>query len=485
VWLCNNSFSKVHQFTRSGNYYKLIAMSTMQNLLTEAQSSDESALTVSQISQMIAGTLNDSFGDITVKGEISGFKAAASGHLYFSIKDENAVLNAICWKGVASTLKVKLEEGMEVVIRGGIQTYPGRSNYQIVAKEIRTGGLGALMALLEKRKAQLAAEGLFDADRKKPLPFMPKCIGIVTSPTGAVIKDILHRLNDRWGCHVIVFPCLVQGDGAAEQVAEGIRYFNSLPQGDVPRPDVLIVARGGGSIEDLWAFNEEIVVRAAAESEIPLISAVGHETDTTLIDYASDRRAPTPTAAAEMATPVKEELRALVMDHEKRLFSGIVRNISERKNYLEGLVRGLTSPKQLLDNMAQKLDDNTERLKNSIKQSLENKHNLLERYVLKDFILKQILANAENKLANISGLMTSYDHRNVLKRGFALLRDESGHIVNDASILTEGKIISLEVSNGSKQAQILEKSSNTKQVKVEKPSIKNKISKTNTQESLF
>ena len=261
---------------------------------------------VSELSEAIKRTLEGRFERVRVRGEISGFKRAASGHLYMALKDENAVLDAVCWRGLAGRLTVAPEDGLEVVATGRITSYPGRSKYQIVIESLELAGEGALLKLLEERRKKLAAEGLFDPERKRPPPFLPTVIGVVTSPTGAVIRDILHRLSDRFPRRVLVWPVLVQGKGAAEQVAAAIEGFNRLePDGPVPRPDLIIVARGGGSLEDLWAFNEEVVVRAAAGSRIPLISAVGHETDTTLIDHAADLRAPTPTAAAEMAVPVR------------------------------------------------------------------------------------------------------------------------------------------------------------------------------------
>lgn len=265
-------------------------------------------LSVSALSQALKGLVETNFSFVRVKGEISGLKKAASGHLYFSLKDDEAVLNGICWRGGATKLSVAPQDGLEVVCTGKITTYPGRSNYQMIVDSMEAAGEGALLKLLEERRKKLLAEGLFAPERKKKIPFLPEVIGVVTSPSGAVIRDIMHRLNDRFPRRVLLWGALMQGDGAAEQVAAGIRGFNAIPpqgldtpSGHIPRPDVLIVARGGGSLEDLWAFNEEIVVRAAAESDIPLISAVGHETDTTLIDYAADLRAPTPTGAAEKA----------------------------------------------------------------------------------------------------------------------------------------------------------------------------------------
>ena len=295
-------------------------------------------LGVTEISRLVKRTIEGRFERVRVRGEISGFKRAASGHLYMALKDESAVLDGVCWRGTAGRLALKPEDGMEVVATGRLTAYPGRSKYQMVIESLELAGAGALLKLLEERREKLAAEGLFDAERKKPIPFLPEVIGVVTSPTGAVIRDILHRLADRFPRHVLVWPVLVQGDGAAAQVAKAIEGFNALASsGSVPRPDLLIVARGGGSLEDLWAFNEDVVVRAAAASEIPLISAVGHETDTTLIDHAADRRAPTPTAAAEMAVPVRGDLLAETMALGGRLLTGLTRMVGEESDARRGL----------------------------------------------------------------------------------------------------------------------------------------------------
>src|ERR1700719_179320 len=270
-------------------------------------------LTVSELSTALKRTIEDAYGYVRVRGELGKVSYHSNGHVYFDLKDDRASIAGVIWRGTAPRIKLKLEAGLEVVITGRLTTYPGRSQYQIIAETLEPAGLGALMALLEQRKQKLAAEGLFDEARKQLLPYLPDVIGIVTSPTGAVIRDILHRLADRFPRHVLVWPVRVQGEGSADEVAAAIRGFNALPEGGaIPRPDLLIVARGGGSIEDLWSFNEEVVVRAAADSMIPLISAVGHETDLTLIDFVSDRRAPTPTAAAEMAVPVRAELLAQI-----------------------------------------------------------------------------------------------------------------------------------------------------------------------------
>src|SRR5205807_2365166 len=327
--------------------------------------------TVSELSQALKRSVEENFSHVRVRGEISGYKRHSSGHCYFALKDAEAVLDAVCWRQTAIRLPIRPEDGMEVVCTGRLTTYPGRSKYQLVIDSIALAGIGALLRILEERRQRLAAEGLFAAERKKKLPFLPEVIGIVTSPSGAVIRDILHRLADRFPRRVLIWPVAVQGDGAANQVAAAIEGFNRLAVGgprenSVPHPDLIIVARGGGSLEDLMPFNEEIVVRAAAGSAIPLISAVGHETDTTLIDHASDRRAPTPTAAAEMAVPVRLDLIAELGGKAARLTGGLSRLFAERRLHLGGLARGLPDPQDLLGAAAQRLDDRTERLRLAI-----------------------------------------------------------------------------------------------------------------------
>ena len=318
---------------------------------------------VGDLARRLKRTIEDEFGFVRVRGEISQPKKHSSGHCYLRLKDDTAVIEAVCWRGTVAKLAVKPEEGLEVIVTGRMTTYPGRSQYQLIIESMELAGEGALLKMLEERKRRLAAEGLFDPDRKKPIPFLPDVIGVITSPTGAVIRDILHRLHDRFPRHVLLWPVAVQGERAAAEVTAAIEGFNRIqPGGRVPRPDLLIVARGGGSLEDLMAFNEENVVRAAAASRIPLISAVGHETDTTLIDHASDRRAPTPTAAAEMAVPVRAELLAQVLDDERRLIGCANRILSERRTRIEGLARGLGDPRALLEGHAQRLDDRAERL---------------------------------------------------------------------------------------------------------------------------
>jgi len=313
---------------------------------------------VSDLAGALKRTLEDAFGHVRLRGEVSGYRGPhSSGHAYFCLKDQNARIDAVIWKGSFAKLKIRPEEGMEVIATGRISTFPGSSKYQIVVETLEPAGIGALMALLEERRRKLQAEGLFAAERKRRLPFLPRVIGVVTSPTGAVIRDILHRLEDRFPRRVLVWPVRVQGETSAAEVAAAIRGFNALePGGPIPRPDVLIVARGGGSIEDLWGFNEEIVVRAAAESAIPLVSAVGHETDTTLIDYAADMRAPTPTGAAEMVVPVRVELMAAINDLSLRHVEAALRLVERRRSDLRATARALPSPDALISPKRQRLD---------------------------------------------------------------------------------------------------------------------------------
>ncbi len=323
---------------------------------------------VSDISAAIRRTMEDTFGHVRVRGEVGRVSRPSSGHVYLDLKDDRAVLACVMWKSTVARQRFMPEQGMEVVATGRITTYAGQSRYQLVIERIEPAGIGALMALLEERKRKLAAEGLFDESRKKPLPWLPRVIGVVTSPTGAVIRDILHRLADRFPRHVVVWPVRVQGETCAEEVARAITGFNALPEtgGPVPRPDLVIVARGGGSLEDLWGFNEEIVVRAAAASEIPLISAVGHETDWTLIDLAADWRAPTPTAAAEKAVPVRRELLAWVADLGARLRRAAGQMLQQRRHRLLAAARALPRPEDILAQARQRLDLATARLENVI-----------------------------------------------------------------------------------------------------------------------
>jgi exodeoxyribonuclease VII large subunit len=325
--------------------------------------------TVSELSSALKRTVEDAYGHVRVRGEISGFRGAhSSGHCYFALKDEGAKIEAVIWRTTHTRMRFRPQEGLEVIATGKLTTYPGSSKYQIVIEALEPAGIGALMALMEERKKKLGAEGLFDEARKQLLPWLPEVIGVVTSPTGAVIRDILHRLADRFPRRVLVWPVKVQGEGSAEQIAAAIRGFNALPErGRIPRPDLLIVARGGGSLEDLWSFNEEIVVRAAAASTIPLISAVGHETDITLIDFVADKRAPTPTAAAEMAVPVRAELFVEVSGYQRRMMLCWQRGQDSRRNELRAAVRALPAAAELLAIPRQRLDSAAASLPRALK----------------------------------------------------------------------------------------------------------------------
>src|SRR5665213_3253580 len=374
--------------------------------------------TVSELSSALKRTVEDAYGHVRVRGEISGFRGAhSSGHCYFALKDESAKIEAVIWKGVHARMRFKPQEGLEVIATGKLTTYPGSSKYQIVIEAIEPAGIGALMALMEERKKKLAAEGLFDEARKQLLPWLPEVIGVVTSPTGAVIRDILHRLEDRFPRRVLVWPVKVQGEGSAEQVAAAIRGFNALPeQGKIPRPDVLIVARGGGSLEDLWSFNEEIVVRAAAESMIPLISAVGHETDITLIDFAADKRAPTPTAAAEMAVPVRSELLIEVSTLARRVMVCWQRAQESRRNELRAAARALPAAGDLLAIPRQRLDGAAGALPRALKA---NTHAHFRRFAASSAkltvrVLRGQVAQARQRLT-ASGERITHSARSLLR----------------------------------------------------------------------
>lgn len=445
---------------------------------------------VSELSRALKRTVEETYGYIRIRGEISGLKQAASGHMYLKLKDDSAVLDAVCWKGVSASLPFKPEDGLEVICTGRITTYAARSNYQLVIERMEPSGVGALMALLEKRKKMFEKEGLFDAKHKQKLPSFPTSIGVVTSPTGAVIQDILHRLSERFPCHVTVWPVLVQGDMAAEQIAHAIKQFHYI---DTP-PDLLIIARGGGSIEDLWPFNEEIVVRAAADATIPLISAVGHETDVTLIDYVADVRAPTPTAAAEMAVPVRAEFLQLLSEYHHRLVQNTHRTVKEYGQYLEGLKRGLISPSHLIEMKTQHIDMMYEKLSQYLpklylmkeqallKQASLLKHpqDLLQRKQEHLTRLDQQLhhafsttldkkkhalhiastrygtlpiqtqqASLEEKLSGLARLLDSFHYKHVLKRGYALVRDDKQCLVTSAESAEHHDLLTIEFEDGS------------------------------------
>jgi exodeoxyribonuclease VII large subunit len=459
--------------------------------------------TVSELSAALKRTVEDAYGYVRVRGEISGYKGPhSSGHCYFALKDERAKIDGVIWKMTFARMRMKPEEGMEVIVTGRLTTYPNRSSYQIVVETLEPAGLGALMALLEERKRKLAAEGLFDEARKQLLPFLPETIGVVTSPTGAVIRDILHRLADRFPRHVIVWPVKVQGEGSAEQVAAAIRGFNALPDGGrIRRPDLLIVARGGGSLEDLWSFNEEIVVRAAAESMIPLISAVGHETDVTLIDFASDKRAPTPTAAAEIAVPVRADLIAELMSKARRALACWQRSQEARRNEVRSAARVLPTALRLIENKRQQFDEAAARLPRALRANAQLHHTQYSRVAgrlaprllranverrrlrldactqrlgtaVKTYRLTHLtriarardrvtafgeraeraawtlLDNRAARLERAGTLLAALSYRGVLSRGFALVRDAADRPLRTAAAVQPGVKLSIEFSDG-------------------------------------
>src|SRR5215212_73541 len=456
---------------------------------------------VSELAGALKRTLEDAFGYVRLRAEISGYRGPhGSGHAYFGLKDENACIDAVIWKTTFNRLRLKPQEGLEVVVTGRITTFPGKSKYQIVIDTLEPAGVGALMALLEERRRTLTAEGLFALERKRKLPFLPRVVGIVTSPTGAVIRDILHRLSDRFPRRVLVWPVRVQGETSAEEVAAAIRGFNALSiDGAIPRPDVIIVARGGGSLEDLWGFNEEIVVRAAAESAIPLVSAVGHETDTTLIDHAADRRAPTPTAAAEMVVPVWADLLRNLSELGGRQRACMLKGLEHRRTALRSAARALPGPDALLGPQRQRLDLATARLKPALarlarldetklaalaqglarhsplallreaaarlkawggdrpeaafRRQLDIKRERLPRTAER---LRQAFAiqrtRREERLGVAGQLLESFSYKSVLERGFALVRGGDGKPIRRAASISAGEALAIEFADGTARA---------------------------------
>ncbi len=447
--------------------------------MSDPSPSNAHEFTVSELAGALKRTVEENYGHVRVRGELGRVVIARSGHVYMDLKDDRAVIASIVWKGVASRLRFAPEEGLEVIAEGRLSTYPGRSQYQLIIESMEPAGAGALMALLEERRKKFQAEGLFDEARKKPLPFLPKTIGVITSPTGAVIRDILHRLRDRFPRHVLLWPVLVQGENAAAQISAAIDGFNDLsPDGEVPRPDLLIVARGGGSIEDLWAFNEENVVRAAARSDIPLISAVGHETDWTLIDYVSDQRAPTPTGAAEIAVPVRTELLGTLQSHHTRLAGAMMRLTGRKETELRAAARGLPRPEDLLGVLSQRFDFAAERLMRALQSGLDARRERLAsvagrlrpQHLGNDVqrrtdALKRLgdrariaysrgIAERERRLASTAQLLRSLSHEGVLARGFALVQRPDGTLVRKGADLQNGEAVQLQFADTKRAARI-------------------------------
>lgn len=426
--------------------------------------------TVSELSGQVKRTIEDAYGYVRVRGELGRVTRAGSGHVYLDLKDDRAVLSSVMWKGTAQRQPVKPEQGMEVVATGRMTTFPGQSRYQLVIDQLAPAGAGALMALYEERKKKLAAEGLFDAERKRPIPRLPQRIGVVTSPSGAVIRDILHRLRDRFPSHVVVWPTLVQGEGAPAGIVRGIEGFNRMPDG--LRPDVLIVARGGGSLEDLWCFNDEAVCRAAAASAIPLISAVGHETDTTLIDFASDLRAPTPTAAAELAVPVRTELLAQIAQAGSRLERHLTSHLESSRLSLRSAERGLGSPENLLAIPEQRLDRAdgrfgalragliasrelglgrcVPRLQPSLLlRPVEKMEYQLGRASLPRRLVLSRLEWSADAVTQADRLLGSLSYKGVLERGFALVTGDKGDVIKSKAAAEKAGHFDLTFADGS------------------------------------
>lgn len=463
-----------------------------------ARGSNTPEFTVSELAQQVKREIETTFGQVRVRGEISQLKVHSSGHVYLSLKDENAVLAAVCWKGQAGRLKVRMEEGMEVVATGRLTTYPGQSKYQLVIEQVALAGLGALLKLLEERKKKLAAEGLFDEARKKKLPFLPRVIGVITSPTGAVIQDILHRLAERFPVRVLLWPVNVQGENAAAQIAGAITGFNALDknraravappaqaegaeqmaQNNIPTPDIIIVARGGGSVEDLLPFSEEIVVRAAANSRIPLISAVGHETDTTLIDFASDKRAPTPTAAAEIAVPVRADLLAFVAELGVRILRAATRYFDMRTREMQHSAARLVHPRALIEQLTQRLDERVTRLQLGMQNQLQRRIQFVGRLQAGLSVLpfKQMISHGAQRthtaqqrmalamrqrlekqglaLKHVGGLLANLSYQSVLARGFAMVKGMDGTPITRAADMPAGQEAQIMFHDGETRVKV-------------------------------
>jgi len=435
--------------------------------------------TVSELAFALKRTIEDAYGYVRLRGELSKVTFHGNGHIYLDLKDERASIAGVVWRGQAKSLAVRPETGLEVIVTGKVTTYPGRSQYQLIIETMEPAGVGALLAQLERLKARLAAEGQFATERKRALPVMPATIGVITSPTGAVIRDILHRIADRWPCRVIVWPVVVQGDQAAAQVRAAIEGFGALlPGGPIPRPDLIIVARGGGSVEDLWPFNDEALARAAAASPIPLISAVGHETDTTLIDFVSDRRAPTPTAAAELATPVLADLVAAIQDQGLRLARAGGQVVEVRRTRLSAAARGLPRPHDLLAIASQSLDLSASRLAAGLQRNVDrHRHGLAvasaslrPRLLTSGLELKtrqveqagarlhptvtRRLATLGERLTATGKVLVSLEPKAPLKRGFALVRGADGRLAKLAADIAPGEAVELEFADGRLPARV-------------------------------
>jgi len=428
-------------------------------------------LSVSELSFSIKNLIEDNFGYVRVKGEIGRVSNPASGHVYFDLKDKDSVISGIVWKGNASSLEIQPEEGLEVICTGKVTTYKGQSKYQIIIDNIEPAGLGALMALLEKRKKALSAEGLFSNEFKQNIPFLPNIIGVVTSPSGSVIRDIIHRINDRFPCQIIVWPVRVQGETCPDEVADAIDGFHLLEQSGISNPDLIIVARGGGSVEDLWGFNDEKVVRSVFRSKIPIISAIGHETDNTLIDLVADLRAPTPTAAAEKSVPVKNDLIEVINELESRYENSILRSIQYIETQSKKIFKSFPAITNILKNPFQKTESLASRLTFSLKSSVnifDEKYlrvsKIFKLSLLTDKLIRldekaslnykslgtkfgYFLKNFKNRLNLSSGILGALSHEKVLKRGFAIVKDDDFSLIRSSKDIKNNQSLNIQFSN--------------------------------------
>lgn len=434
-------------------------------------------LTVSEFSRSIKRVLEDNFGYLRIKGEVTGFKKAASGHLYFTLKEESAILTAVCFRNMAQLIDFELVDGLEVVVSGKITTYEGRSNYQIIVEKVEMAGIGAIMEMIEKRRKKLLAEGLFDEKHKKPIPFFPRSIGVITSKTGSVIEDIKHRIENRCPTHILLYPVLVQGQKACLEIVNALKFFNNLENKN--KPDVVIIARGGGSFEDLLPFNDEILVREVFSSKIPVISAIGHETDTSLIDYVSDLRAPTPTAAAEFATPVLFDLKSQLEYLSQKIRALPLNYLEEKWRFLRDLQKYTASPRQVIEQFEERLENANKGLKNLIKSFFEKnlqkinslqisnqvifgQINLVNQKInhLFDSLKTKLKGNLEIKqinLNNLEKLLKSHHYQEILNRGFAMIKDKNGSLITSTNEINLKDKFIVEISDGKIEGEVINK----------------------------
>ncbi len=429
--------------------------------------------TVLEFSRSLKRVIEDSFGYVRIKGEVTGFKRAASGHLYFSLKEEDVTLTAVCFKNMADLIDFDMNDGLQITALGRVTTFAGRSNYQIIVEKVEISGIGAILEMIEKRRQKLASEGLFDVIHKKQIPFFPTIIGVITSETGAVIQDILHRVQARCATHIQLYPSAVQGKDASKNIIKALQYFGKQKIA----PDVIIIARGGGSFEDLLPFNDEDLVRAVFACDIPIISAVGHETDTTLIDFVADLRAPTPTAAAEIATPVLADLKVQIEYYHQKINNAPNIFLDEQKCHLEYLQKFLINPSQILENVTQNLGNLSEKIKFLIKNNIENKNRQLSAQIISSNVilykinlaqqkieyicdatkskLQTILKNHQIKIENLTKLLDLGHYKKILNRGFALVKNQKGDLIHSINEVKTKEEITVEIADGEFKSYVL------------------------------